>query len=105
MENAECPRILTLSATGQAREGWSVHPGDYSLTEEEHRGRPVYIDQWYKRYLYSLEDGGWAVSISVGHSEPVIRSTSPTPCPALCQHWEYWDWDKYKPGDVKVTFE
>ena len=41
MEDAVCHGPLTLSATGQAGEKWSWYLGDYSLTEEEHRGRPV----------------------------------------------------------------
>jgi len=97
----------TLSATGEARERWPLYLGDYSLTEEEHSGRPVYRNSkdWY---LYSLKDGGWGVYISVGDRWPVMRSTSPAPSPALCQHWEYrdyYDGDKYKPGDIKVTFK
>jgi len=110
MEDAKLghPGPFTLSATGEARKKWEEHLGDYSLTEEEHSGRPVYSrsNGWW--YLYSLKDGGWAVSWSVGHSEPVMRSTSPAPCPALCQHWEYqWEYhgSKYKPGDIKVTFK
>ena len=59
------------------------------------------------RAIYTLEDGAWAVSGAyVG--EPVMRSTSPAPSPDLCQHWEYADRDddwKYKPGDIKVTFQ
>ena len=37
MEDAVCHGPLT----GQAGEKWSWYLGDYSLTEEEHRGRPV----------------------------------------------------------------
>ena len=104
MEDAESR--LSLSATGQAGEKWSVLLGDYSPTERDHRGRPVYSDS-NDRYLYCLEDGGWGVSASVGYSEPRMRSTSPTPSPALCQHWEYREpcQSEYKPGDISVTFK
>ena len=90
MEDAVYPETLTLSATGGAREEWSWHLGDCSLTEEEHRGRPVYRDG-DGGYIYCLEDGAWGVSGRVGDSRPAMRSTSPAPSPALCQHWEYYD--------------
>ena len=98
---------LTLSATGEAGQ-WSSYQGDYSLTEEEHRGRPVYRNG-DGRHLYSLEDGGWGVEYRVGDIEPAMRSTSPAPSPVLCQHWEYREpgntASKYKPGDISVTFK
>ena len=92
MENAESG--LTLSATGEVRK-W-IKSGYYSLNEKEHRTS----DGWY---LYSLEDGGWGLDGGVGYSKPDVRSTSPAPSPILCQHWEYWYYGKYKPGDIKVT--
>ena len=110
MEDAESGHFgpFTLSATGWAGRLWSMFLGDYSLTGEEHSGRPVYRNS-YGRYLYSLEDGRWGVYGIVGDSKPLMRSTSPTPCPALCQHWEYMEWNygvwKYKYGDIKVTFK
>ena len=105
MEDAESR--LTLSAKGAPEEEWSGCLGDYSLAEEEHRGHPVYRNRW-DCYLYCLENGGWGVSTSVGDSDPVMRSTSPAPSPALCQHWEYNDSysvSKYKPGDIRITFK
>jgi len=107
MEDAVCPGPLTLSAAGLLRMWWSGFLGDHSLTEKEHRGRPVYRSR-YNWYLYSLEDGCWGVSTTVGDSVPCIRSTSPAPSPVLCQHWEYREHNvnsKYKDGDFKVTFE
>jgi len=105
MEHAES--VLTLSATGEAGEWWPWCLGDYRFTEKEHRGRLVYRNSEGK-YLYSLEDGAWGVSYYVGNSEPWMRSTSPAPFPALCQHWEYLYLDdgwKYKPGDIRVTLK
>ena len=100
-----CPGPFTLSATGEAKEKYPWLLGDYSLNvnELDHRGHPVYRHSKYYR-LFSLKDGGWGVTVLVGNSVPVMRSTSPAPSPALCQHWEYKDDGKYKPGDIKVTF-
>ena len=81
--------------------------GDYTLTEKLHNDRPVYRSS-EGRHLYTLERA-WAVSPvswGVGHPHPVLRSTTPAPSPALSQNWEYkdfYDGDKYKPGDIKVT--
>lgn len=107
MEDAKSghPGPFTLTATGWAGRVWPKYLGDYSLSEEEHRGRPEYRNS-YGSHLYSLENGCWGVYEIVGDSVPDMRSTSPAPCPALCQHWEYWYFiGKYKPGDIKVTFK
>ena len=108
MEDAESghPGPFTLSATGGAREKWPGRQGDYTITGEEHRGRPVYSDS-AGGFLYTLESGAVGVSDWLGSSYPVMRSTTPAPCPVLCQHWEYLDLDgnKYKPGDITVTFK
>ena len=88
MDDAESV-VNILSATGRAREKWSSYPGWYSLTEEEYGGRPVYRKS-EDRVMYSLNNGCWAVSTSVGDSLPVMRSNVEAPHPALCQNnWEY----------------
>ena len=97
------PGPFTLSATREAGRRWSRLLGDYSLTREEHSGRPVYRNKW-SRYIYSLEDGGWGVSNNVGDSGPFMRSTSPAPSPALCQRWEYYDGHDGA-GDIKITIK
>ena len=100
MEDAVCSKSLSLSATGEARKMWSLYLGDYSLTEEEYRGRHVYsnMDEFFKNRdiggiwaLFCLESGAWAVSEIVSESYPVMRSTSPAHSPAPCQHWEFRD--------------
>ena len=103
MEDAKPAGPFTLSATGRAREKWSMIRGDYSLTGEEHRDRPVYRNSGGFN-LHSLEDGRWAVDLNLGDSQPIMRSTSPFPSPALCQHWQYLDGGKYNHGDITVTF-
>ena len=47
IENTEAghPRTVTLTATGRAREEWPRFLGDYSLTQREHSGRPVYSNK------------------------------------------------------------
>ena len=47
IENTEAghPRTVTLTATGRAREEWPRFLGDYSLTQREHNGRPVYSNK------------------------------------------------------------
>jgi len=102
MEDAWHTGPFTLSATGGARNKWPLYQSDYSLTKEEHRGRPVYRSS-EGHSLFSLKYGGWGVHFNVGDRWPVMRTTSPAPSPALCQHWQYLDFGKYKPGDVKVT--
>ena len=105
-EDVGPPRTLSVNATGEARMWWSCL-GYYTLTEEQHRGRPVYRNS-KGRYLYTLENGVWAVSGRVGRSLPVYRSTDPAPSPTLCQNWEYEYLDsddgwKFKPGDITVV--
>ena len=103
MEDEGPPRTLTLSATGGAKLWWCL--GDYTLTEEQHRGRPVYKNS-EDAYLYTLESGAWGVSLTVGFSAPRYRSTTAAPSPALCQNWEYrgyFDIGKYYPGDINVV--
>ena len=108
MEDAEEAGQLTLSATGRAREVWTVWLGDYSLTEEEHRGRPVYSDGGSPPgFLYSMEDETWGLSSTIGYSLPVMRSSFAATSPALCHHWQYRELEgsEYKPGDtITVTF-
>ena len=105
MKDAECGDLI-LSATGGAWGLWSWCLGDYSLTGEEHGGRPVYSGS-KGRYMYIMESGDWGVGGYAGHSKPWMRSRSitPAPSPALCRHWEYRDGDKYKAGDITVTFK
>ncbi len=103
MKEVGPPRTLSVSATGEARREWSSAWGDFTLTEKLHRDRPVYKHSKFSWYLYSLESGAWGVSLFVGDSQPVIRSTTPVPSPALCQNWEYWDDRKYNPGDISVV--
>ena len=99
------PRTLTLTATGRAREEWPRFLGDYTITGEEHGGRPVYRNS-KGGHLYTLESGAWWVTSGVGYSEPRMRSINPAPCPALCQEWEYYvAGGKYEPGDITVTFK
>lgn len=94
--------ILTLRATGEARERWPKFLGDYILTKEQHNGRPVY-GKINGLHLFSQEDGTWAASWIVGASYPVMRSTTAAVKPGVCQHWQYMDYDdKYKPGDITV---
>ena len=107
MEDAKSghPGPFTLSATGRAAEKWPWFLGDYNLTEEEHSGRPVYRNS-KGRPLYAT-DGGWEVGFRVGDSIPYLRSTSPAPSPALCQHWQYSDSvlgrAPWIDGDITVT--
>ena len=92
--------------------GWTIWAigsqflGDYTLTEKEHRGRPVYkqSEEFPHGYLYSLESGAWGVSGAVGNSKPRLRSTTAASSPALCQHWQYSNgWGgPYKDGDITV---
>ena len=107
MEDAGSAGPITLSATGRAREKWPEYRGDYILTEEEHRGRPVYRNS-RGRSLYAT-DGGWEVNDRVGDSVPVMRSTSPAPSPALCQHWQYSEsysgGAPWEDGDITVTIK
>ena len=107
MENEESglPRIVTLSATGLAREEWPRFLGDYSLTERQHLGRPVYSNS-EGRHLYSLESGAWALGW-VGARVPAMRSSDQASGPALCQLWQYRDYKssecEYQDGDISVT--
>ena len=107
MEDVGPPGTLSVSATGEARKKWSSAWGDFTLTEELHRDRPVYrnSDVRYNVNLYSLESGAWGLSWTIGDSQPVIRSTTPAPSPALCQNWEYREYrgSEYKPGDISVV--
>ena len=98
------PGPFTLRATGlPVEELRSGSLCDYLITEEDHRGRPVYSNS--KGYnIFTLEDGYWGVSLRVGNSKPLMRSTRPASSPALCQHWLYRDDEdgKYKPGVISV---
>ena len=99
---------FTLSATGRAGEVWPSLLGDYSLTEEQHNGRPVYRNSGgpRSRHLWSQEDGTWAVSGNVGYDLPGMKSTDAAVSPGLCQQWQFMDRSddyKYKPCDVIVT--
>ena len=99
------PKILSVSATGEAGERWPKYMGDYTLNEEQHRDKPVYRNS-KGMYLYTLKSGAWGVSGRVDDIKPALRSTTPALRPALCQHWEYRDRDddwKYKPGDINVV--
>ena len=105
MEDVGPPRTLSVSATGEVGERWPGYMGNYTMTKEQYRDRPVYRNS-KGRYLYTLKSGAWGVSGWVGDSLPVYRSIDPAPSPALCQNWEYEyadnDW-KYKPGDITVV--
>ena len=115
MEDAMSAGPFTLSATGGAGEKWPRCLGDFILTKKQHYGRPVYRNS-NDKHLWSQEDGTWAVSYTVGHSLPGMRSTTAAVSPDLCQHWQYvdvivsdkdrqyvdGDW-KFKPGDITVT--
>ncbi len=96
---------FSISATGRAREVRSTCCGDFTLTTELHNDRPVYRNS-QGRHLYSTESGARAVDWSKGGSQPKIRSTSAARSPTLCQQWNYrdYDGDKYKPGDITVTW-
>ena len=99
---------FTLSVTGWAGEIWPAYPGHYSLTEEQHNGRPVYRNSGgpRARHLWSQEDGTWAVSGNVGYDLPGMKSTDAAVSPGLCQQWQYMDRSddyKYKPCDITVT--
>merc|ERR1712179_265449 len=93
--------------TIRARDGkwsWANCWGDFTLTEILHRGKPVYRNS-KDCYLYTTENGAWAVGNSVGYSWPLYRSTDQAPSPDLCQNWEYSEYDgerKYNHGDISV---
>jgi len=110
MEDASGPVHLgpiTLSASGEAEETKSAFLLDYILFWEEHNDRPVYsnneIVELHRKYIFSTEDGCWAVSRNIGDDEPDMKSTSPAPCPTFCQHWEYRHDGEYHPGDIMLT--
>ena len=106
MEDAESghprhPGPFTVSLRGRAREKRPEYLGDYTITEKEHRGRPVYSDgRSHTDYLFSSEDGGWAISTIVGYSKPRMRSTTAAPSPDLCTNWLH-----YYNGDITVTIK
>ena len=59
-----CFGPFNLNATGQAREKWgSEFLGNYSLINEEHRGRPVYRNK-FGWFMFYREFGTWAVGSS-----------------------------------------
>ena len=98
--------MVTLTATGGARVEWPRFQGEYTLTQRQHRGRPVYENSDGGRHLYSLETGAWAVGW-VEARLPAMRSTDPAISPDLCTHWEYRPYKEtgsdYQPGDISVT--
>ena len=107
IHHEEPKKCLTFNVTGDARMHWvpGTEPwGDYTLTKEKHRDRPVYRNSKGK-YLSTMDSGAWGVSITVGNSEPPYRSTDRAPSPALCKNWEYRKHgdSEYKPGDITVT--
>ena len=84
------PGPFILSATGRARESFSLALGTYTITGKEHCGRPVYKKEIrIARYMFSMEDGAWAVDVDIGESKPVMKSSTSAICPTLCQHWQY----------------
>ena len=105
MEDATSGTV-TLSATGQAKKIRPLSLGDYSLTEREHMGRPVYSDG-RGRYLYAT-GGGWGVSAYVDGSG-AMRSPSPASSPALCKQWQYSEsllgGAPWKDGDITVAIK
>ena len=52
----------TVAKLRRAWEKWSKFLRNYTITEEEHRGRPVYSDDGIatSAYLFSSGGGGWA---------------------------------------------
>ena len=97
-------KCLTINAKGAAEKEWPECGGDFYLTKELHRDKPVYKSS-KRKYLYSTESGAWAVSYTVGDSKPPYRSTVPAPSPALCQNWQNNKHgnSEYKPADITVT--
>ena len=98
---------FSLRSTGEARKMISAYQGEYTLTEKEHRGRPVYSDRGGRGcHLYTLKSGAWGVGDFVGDSKPVYRGTTAAPSPALCQRWQYSTRESggppFKDGDITV---
>ena len=104
MEDAVCHRPLTISATGKALAWWSGWFGDFTITGEEHEGRLVYKNsEEPPAYIFSEEDGTWAVSSVIGYSQPVVRSIKAAVIPTLCCNWEYQDKKhNWYQGDITV---
>ena len=98
---------FSLRSTGKARKMMLAYQGEYTLTEKEHRGRPVYSDRGGRGcHLYTLKSGAWGVGDFVGDNKPVYRGTTAAPSPALCQRWQYSTRESggppFKDGDITV---
>ena len=108
MEDAETGHLtVTLKASGKLGKMLSVFLGEYTLTEEEHGGRPVYRKR-NDCNLYSLESRAWGVSGAAGdHGEEQMRSTTAATSPALCRNWQYSPYSDggppFKDGDITIT--
>ena len=103
----ELPIIVLRQLGNWAGVGLEKCLGYFGPTDEDHKGRPVYttINDYAHcdRYLYSQENGTWAVNHTVGVRWPLLRSTTAAVSPHLCQHWEYlYDIRKYKPGGIHI---
>ena len=110
MEGAESghPGPFTLSSTGLAGKIWPLALGDFSLSVLSYNDRPVYSNNREKpderRFLYNMESGCWGVAGTVGHKQPVFRSTTAATSPTLCQQWESREFNgsKFKPDDITL---
>ena len=108
MGSAACPWPITVSASGWAKEKCSWLLGDFTITKQEHNGHAVFRSKG-GHYLFSLEDGAWAVGLTVDEEQPVMRSTTAAPSPALCPHWQYsantLGGAPWKDGDITVKIK